>query len=1039
MRLRNTPIVQRKSHRKPYHSYWSGFYSLLILLILLVGISKVNVETTSKVANAYTPPAGSPLALKQHPRLHITPATIPNIRNYIASDANYKAKYQTYVNFAATASPTDAKNFISETRESILQAPMVAQAYIGALGVVPGIDYKGLTPTDFSRKAIDALKGLMESNNPIGYHPALVYDWAYSALTEAEKQQLINRMFYNLDGSERKIETRGSKPPTYSLQNPAIPDGQPIMSSNYFEAAYAFYLGLAFYGDGLTINNINADNVFLNDIATFYTELGNYGYADAVNFTAGNEGGFTEWNGYTGFHTRAHYLLIDSWRTATGENFINNNNSTINGNAIKTIPQLFYYNTDPFTYTEGSSFIRMGGGSPSTVTNDWQMMTHQLHMLVRILADAGATTEAGLLKSYNQQYPVKWPSLTNDYIFAFLGIPLTQPAAVSPNILSKSLWFKNMGTFIARTGFTSQSDSFFSVNDSHYFYSGHSGPWYEATFRLAKFGELINSRYGNIRGGGNLEDYAGSRQSSNTIFFDANAYKSTSNINIIRDKASIQAAVTSGSTHDWSGIEQITKNGENFYHVRVNRGMTTPTKVSDGAGGNVQIYASKFATGVSHTREYVWFPGSNPNSDSDFLVIYDRTKTPTAQRPEWVYNVPWLPTVTGASSTTSLVTGSSTTDRIGNRYTGTNMTLKELNSIGDEVSSGAGAHGVAFVKTLLPAQTQIETGRIATLDATTVASSKILGIKNSRWQISERPETASTDHRYLHVIQTGDANLKSNMVGATTISAGTMEGSFMTQESSSLPNHAVLFSKDAGINSQAFSYSIPGAGITKHVITGLKPGKSYTVNDGTSSRTISTEGDVQLWDYKSAPYVNTQTGVLYFDTASVSGTRTVTVSEVGGDSNLPPLITISTSATSFTAPANIAITSTVSDTDGISKVEFYQGSTLLNVDTISPYSYTWSGVVTGSYTLYAKAYDTKGAIGFSNTINITVNSTVTPPPPPTTTLVGDINKDGIVNSLDWSVMNSKWLTTDTNSDLNKDGIVNSIDYSLLNANWFKTG
>jgi hypothetical protein len=61
-----------------------------------------------------------------------------------------------------------------------------------------------------------------------------------------------------------------------------------------------------------------------------------------------------------------------------------------------------------------------------------------------------------------------------------------------------------------------------------------------------------------------------------------------------------------------------------------------------------------------------------------------------------------------------------------------------------------------------------------------------------------------------------------------------------------------------------------------------------------------------------------------------------------------------------------------------------------------------------------------------------------PPPPPTATLVGDINKDGIVNSLDWSVMNSKWLTNDANSDLNKDGIVNSIDYSMLNSNWFKT-
>ncbi len=56
----------------------------------------------------------------------------------------------------------------------------------------------------------------------------------------------------------------------------------------------------------------------------------------------------------------------------------------------------------------------------------------------------------------------------------------------------------------------------------------------------------------------------------------------------------------------------------------------------------------------------------------------------------------------------------------------------------------------------------------------------------------------------------------------------------------------------------------------------------------------------------------------------------------------------------------------------------------------------------------------------------------------TTTLVGDLNGDKIVNSLDWSIMNSKWFTNNATADLNHDGIVNSIDFSLLNANWFKT-
>lgn len=53
------------------------------------------------------------------------------------------------------------------------------------------------------------------------------------------------------------------------------------------------------------------------------------------------------------------------------------------------------------------------------------------------------------------------------------------------------------------------------------------------------------------------------------------------------------------------------------------------------------------------------------------------------------------------------------------------------------------------------------------------------------------------------------------------------------------------------------------------------------------------------------------------------------------------------------------------------------------------------------------------------------------------TLPGDINGDRIVNSLDWSLMSAKWLTSDTSADLNKDGAVNSLDWSIMSNNWLK--
>ncbi len=57
---------------------------------------------------------------------------------------------------------------------------------------------------------------------------------------------------------------------------------------------------------------------------------------------------------------------------------------------------------------------------------------------------------------------------------------------------------------------------------------------------------------------------------------------------------------------------------------------------------------------------------------------------------------------------------------------------------------------------------------------------------------------------------------------------------------------------------------------------------------------------------------------------------------------------------------------------------------------------------------------------------------------PPTPVVGDINLDHIVNAIDYSILNSKWFTTDSASDLNRDGFVNAIDYSILNSHWFMT-
>jgi hypothetical protein len=112
---------------------------------------------------------------------------------------------------------------------------------------------------------------------------------------------------------------------------------------------------------------------------------------------------------------------------------------------------------------------------------------------------------------------------------------------------------------------------------------------------------------------------------------------------------------------------------------------------------------------------------------------------------------------------------------------------------------------------------------------------------------------------------------------------------------------------------------------------------------------------------------------------------------VGAPSNAPPSITLTgpEEGTSFTAPAAISLTATVSDPENsIARVEFYSGTTLLGSDTTAPYAFTWSSVAAGSYTVHAVAYDADGASATSQVTNITV---IAPNGALTVTLTSPVN------------------------------------------------
>src|SRR5450432_3412433 len=77
----------------------------------------------------------------------------------------------------------------------------------------------------------------------------------------------------------------------------------------------------------------------------------------------------------------------------------------------------------------------------------------------------------------------------------------------------------------------------------------------------------------------------------------------------------------------------------------------------------------------------------------------------------------------------------------------------------------------------------------------------------------------------------------------------------------------------------------------------------------------------------------------------------------------------------YTGPATINIEAKVTTPEAgvtISKVEFFNGNTLLFTDFTSPYSYTWSNVPLGEYSLTAKATDNNGAVTTSSLVEVSV-------------------------------------------------------------------
>jgi len=186
-----------------------------------------------------------------------------------------------------------------------------------------------------------------------------------------------------------------------------------------------------------------------------------------------------------------------------------------------------------------------------------------------------------------------------------------------------------------------------------------------------------------------------------------------------------------------------------------------------------------------------------------------------------------------------------------------------------------------------------------------------------------------------------------------------------------------------------FSYPVANAGADLKVVL---PTTSTTLNGSASSEsagktltyrwkqmygpTVATIADSTV----SSPALSGLAEGMYRFALTVKNTDSrVSTDEVQvmvtSTANVAPTVSLISPAnnSTFTEGKPVTLSATASDFDGfITKVEFYQGTTLLSTVTTAPYSANWNPV-TGNYVISAKATDNSGTVSTSQVSNVTIS------------------------------------------------------------------
>jgi hypothetical protein len=768
--------------------FFARIFTILFLLFFTI-----YHDSPGQALPTYTPPAGSPLARKVHPRLFFTAETLPAMRQRL--NTLYASEFQNFV--------TAMDGFYNESLDNIQQnykfhdARNFAFLYLIDPALMPRFRF-GHTREEYGRRAIElALRVTLIHGYGDGHDsPALrsnsggyinlalgcVYDWCFPMLALAEKQKLAQGLIDLYTNREKD----------------ANPDKHVQLSNQLLGHAHHGSVGaITFWGDGLGEPYDAKAQEMLNFMKAMYIDR----IFDTATHLMENSSGWSEgWN-YQFLSFNNAKMFAGAASTALGTNFFKT------CSWFSQYPLQFLCNVLPFQIGGDHFLSRNDAGQLETARNE--RYTRSLITICAALAKDDpnmASLAKWLIETYGANFndnPRAY-ALFYDFIWGCKEVPAQSPQQLNIPLTQKL----GLGQIVMRS----------SWNDDATRLTFWAQKWWvaphahldQASFTIEKFGPLALDA-GVDKGGG--FDMGKSKYSRATI--NHNVIGARNPLEKENELLNYQMEVDSEA--DIYTAPSYQPGGNN--HVGEIEAFESIAGQYDYINYN---YSRSYRGGQSVNlarRELVYLRPPNPAApnDQEYVVITDKINTLKAEyEKRFMLHVSFQPEVVDGKWT-------AINDGVSESVDG--RTVRVTNTYGN-------CHGRLFMKSIFPGEAKlVRIGGPAPYwftdaDYNDISLRPPFNELTALWggssRIEIKPAAPRTYDVFLAVLQIGDANTLHQMAGATELSGAQFCGTYIKD------SHVILFSKNENALEEA-EWMIEGNAEIEHLLFNLRPGASYRI------------------------------------------------------------------------------------------------------------------------------------------------------------------------------------------------------------------